>query len=58
MMLSKGNAMRCAGCEHSKWVKAQDDWGFHGCFHEPYKGKWCAEIEYCPKESEVDQNAR
>ena len=48
---------RCAGCEHCKWLKAQDDWSFHGCFHKPYKGKWIAEIENCPKESEVDKNA-
>ena len=55
---TRRNTSRCEGCEDCKWVKAQDDWGFHGCFHKPYKGRWIAEIEYCPKESEVVQNAR
>jgi hypothetical protein len=25
---------------------------FLGCRHEPYKGKWVAEIKECPKEGE------
>lgn len=56
--LTKSKASRCAGCKHCKRLKAQDDWSFYGCFHKPYKGKWIAEIENCPKESEVDNNDR
>ena len=55
---TRGRAIRCAVCRDCNWVKAQDDWGFHGCFHKPYKGKWIVEIEKCPKESESEQNAR
>lgn len=40
---------RCKGCEYCRFIKAQDEWSFHGCFCEPYKGKWIAQIENCPK---------
>ena len=41
-------AERCNGCRWSKIVYAGDQWNFVGCYHEPYKGKWVAEIKDCP----------
>lgn len=41
---------RCEGCEYAKEINATGDWKFIGCTHEPYKGKWVAEIKDCPKE--------
>ena len=46
----------CGRCDSCKCLNAQDGWEFYGCFHEPYNGKWIAEIEECPKD-EYDGNA-
>lgn len=40
---------RCNPCEYAERVKAQDGFTFLGCKHEPYNGKWVAEIKDCPK---------
>ncbi len=40
---------RCKGCEYAKAVIANGQFGFLGCYHELYKGKWVAEIKDCPK---------
>lgn len=40
----------CRNCPDCRKVYAQGNWSFHGCYHEPYHGKWIAEIEKCPKE--------
>ena len=39
----------CEKCEYCKAITAQDGFTFYGCKHAPYKGKWIAEIEECPK---------
>lgn len=44
------NDKPCAKCEHCRKVYAQDQWSFWGCYHEPYHGKWIAQIKFCPKE--------
>lgn len=42
---------RCANCDSCRVVySAPDGWQFRGCYHEPYRGKWVAEIMDCPKE--------
>lgn len=41
---------KCKHCEHCRRVYAQNGWSIVGCFHEPYRGKWIAEIKECPKE--------
>lgn len=41
---------RCAGCQYCKIVNACFGWSFYGCYCEPYRGKWVAEIKDCPKE--------
>lgn len=41
---------RCESCEYAREINATGDWRFIGCRHEPYKGKWVAEIKDCPKE--------
>lgn len=40
---------RCEGCRYARTIYATGNWKFIGCVHEPYKGKWVAQIEYCPK---------
>lgn len=45
----------CIGCEHCRYIKAQDGWGFHGCFCEPYKGKYVTQIENCPKNEKTEK---
>ena len=42
----------CENCEYCKEIKAQDGWCFYGCKHAPYRGRWIAEIEECPKTGE------
>lgn len=44
---------RCKDCEHAKELNATMNWKFIGCTHEPYKGKWVAEIKDCPKEAKA-----
>jgi len=41
---------RCYGCYDCHIVSANGGWSFFGCYHEPYHGKWVAEIKNCPKE--------
>lgn len=41
---------RCKGCQYGKRIGATGGFQFLGCCHNPYKGKWVAEIEKCPKE--------
>lgn len=43
---------QCEKCEYHKHIYAQYGFRFIGCYHEPYHGKWVAEIKECPKESE------
>jgi len=48
----------CGKCEHVKLVYEPMSYNFLGCHCEPYKGKWIAEIEKCPKlESEVQNES-
>lgn len=44
---------RCKGCEYCKPLNG-GDWGFWGCYHEPYRGKWVCEIKDCPKVKGAD----
>ncbi len=41
---------RCNPCEYAKVVIATGQWSFLGCYCNPYRGKWVAEIKDCPKE--------
>jgi hypothetical protein len=45
---------RCKGCPYADVVRAQENFMFLGCRHAPYRGKWVAEIETCPKEGEAN----
>lgn len=45
---------RCDGCCDCRIIQANGGWSFNGCFHEPYHGKWVAEIENCPKVKEEE----
>ena len=36
------NCMKCKDCR-------QIQRHMYGCYHSPYKGKWIAELENCPK---------
>ena len=47
---------RCEGCEFCKRVHANGNWSFFGCYHQPYRGKWVAQIENCPKLSKENDN--
>ena len=40
---------RCKHCPFAHVVTAWGQWQFVGCYHEPYKGRWVAEIKDCPK---------
>ena len=40
---------RCDGCEYCKVVYANGGWSFLGCYHQPYRCKWVANIKDCPK---------
>lgn len=39
----------CQFCDNSRWIADFGQFKLLGCFHEPYQGKWCAEIKECPK---------
>lgn len=41
------NSQRCRKCEYARTIY-MDIGKFKGCIHEPYKGKWTAEIDECP----------
>ena len=43
---------RCHPCKYARAVFAQDQFMLLGCYHEPYRGKWVAEIKECPKAGE------
>lgn len=45
---------RCHPCEYARAVFAQDQSMFLDCYHEPYRGKWVAEIKDCPKAGEQE----
>lgn len=45
----KDHNKKCRTCKFCREVRC--DWPFFGCFCEPHKGKWIAEIEICPLES-------
>lgn len=41
---------KCCKCEYCHIIR-QDQFGIYlGCYKEPYKGKWVAEIDKCTKE--------
>ena len=51
----KGGEMNYNQCEFCNFSMFIDQWGERkilGCKHEPYKGKWTAEIKECPKKGE------
>ena len=51
---TKASSDRCRDCEYRQMVHAKGGCSFCGCFHEPYKGTWIAEIKDCPrKEAET-----
>lgn len=35
-------------CKFARMITATGGWSFVGCIHEPYHGKWIAEINECP----------
>lgn len=40
---------KCKTCEKCQVIR-KDRFGIYlGCYENPYKGKWVAEIEECPK---------
>lgn len=41
---------KCEKCKFMMKVSMRP-WLFLGCTHKPYKGKWVAEIDSCPKEA-------
>ena len=47
---------RCARCEYRRETKSNGGWMFFGCYHNPYKGMWVAEIKDCPKENKRGGN--
>ena len=46
------NYYQCEFCEFAKWIDKWGDKKVLGCKHEPYQGKWIAEIKECPKKGE------
>lgn len=42
----------CKNCKYKRGVQATGGFRFLGCECPPYKGKWIAEIENCPKYAE------
>ena len=47
---------RCHVCPYVEVIRAQENFMFLGCRHEPYRGKWVAEIEECPKKRRTGMN--
>lgn len=45
---------RCTYCKYARQVFATGQFIFLGCYHEPYHGKWVAEIKNCPAKGEQD----
>ena len=46
---------RCEGCKYCKRIYANGGWSFYACYHEPYHGKWVAEIKDCPKQEDIEK---
>lgn len=46
---TKASEDRCSNCKFRKLTYTNGGWSFYGCCHEPYKGKWIAEIKDCPR---------
>lgn len=47
---------RCDGCKDLKVVHCNGGFSFYGCYHNPYRGKWVAEIKDCPKSTRRKEN--
>lgn len=45
---------RCDLCRYGHLVYANGRWSFYECYHNPYSGKWVAEIKDCPIASEEE----
>lgn len=43
---------KCLHCRFCRGVYTNGGFQFLGCYHQPYHGKWVAEIKECPKEKE------
>lgn len=52
---AKAAKERCDGCRDCRIVYATGGWSFRGCYHEPYHGKWVAEIRNCPIPNEAEE---
>lgn len=39
----------CEKCESMKPMYFSKNFVIMGCMHKPYKGKWVAEIDKCPR---------
>ncbi len=39
----------CKGCKYARSLNATGGFRFLGCEFPPYKGKWIAELDKCPK---------
>jgi len=41
---------QCKNCKYCEIVYTSSGWSFPGCYKDPYRGKWTAEIkpEECP----------
>lgn len=50
--------IECFCCEYSKVYTANGGFQFLGCSCPPYKGKWIAEIDKCPKGRLKENDAR
>lgn len=40
---------KCSKCRFRKIFDCGDGFKILGCMHEPYHGKWVAEIDECPR---------
>lgn len=46
---------RCKGCQFARSINSTPGgWEFVGCTHEPYQGKWVAEIKECPRDEALE----
>lgn len=52
-MTPKDQHEKCEKCEYGKvFGSSCPPFRFIGCCYKPYKGKWVAEIEKCPKDGD------
>ena len=42
----------CRKCEYSYRFSSQDGCWFIGCKYPPFRGRWVAQIEECPKDKD------